>query len=173
MWAIVAPASNARWVDSICSAGVVGNAGLSFLRGTEPVIATATTTGRMASSLALARAPLTIYPIARALPSARGRRSRRGRRPGATTRNKCLIGATGSVSRNSLLRSKRRNKFPARANKFPARRRREFVSQLAEFASVFETDFRKKRPNRRNSLHFSLRPGNLAQNPTDDTWTSD
>ena len=34
-------------VDAICSAGVVGSAGLSFLRGAEPVIATATTTGRM------------------------------------------------------------------------------------------------------------------------------
>jgi hypothetical protein len=28
---------------------------------------------------------------------------------------------------------------------------------------VFETDFRKKRLNQRNSLHFSLRPGNLAR----------
>ena len=47
MCAIVAPASKAWRVDSICSAGVVGTAGLSFLRGTEPVIATVTTTGRM------------------------------------------------------------------------------------------------------------------------------
>ena len=45
MWARDAPASNASWVDSICSAGVTGTAGLSFLRGTEPVIATATTMG--------------------------------------------------------------------------------------------------------------------------------
>jgi hypothetical protein len=40
----VAPASNASWVLSICSAGVVGKAGLSRLRGTEPVMATAMTT---------------------------------------------------------------------------------------------------------------------------------
>ena len=42
-----APASNAAWVDSICSDGVTGTAGLSFLRGTEPVIATAMTIGFM------------------------------------------------------------------------------------------------------------------------------
>jgi hypothetical protein len=42
---IVAPASKASWVDSICSSGVTGSAGLSFLRGTEPVIATAIGTG--------------------------------------------------------------------------------------------------------------------------------
>ena len=35
-----APASKASWVDSICSAGVTGTAGLSFLRGTAPVMAT-------------------------------------------------------------------------------------------------------------------------------------
>ena len=40
-------------VDSICSGGVTGRAGLSFLRGTEPVIATAMTTGLMAPSLGL------------------------------------------------------------------------------------------------------------------------
>src|ERR1700761_6622947 len=43
----VAPASNAAWVLSTCSAGVMGTAGLSALRGTEPVMATATTTGLM------------------------------------------------------------------------------------------------------------------------------
>src|SRR4051794_35150895 len=43
--AMVAPASKASWVDSICSDGVTGNAGLSFFRGTEPVIATVITTG--------------------------------------------------------------------------------------------------------------------------------
>ena len=36
----VAPASYAAWVDSICSLGVTGTAGLSFLRGKEPVMAT-------------------------------------------------------------------------------------------------------------------------------------
>ena len=36
----VAPASKASWVDSTCSATVIGTAGLSFLRGSEPVIAT-------------------------------------------------------------------------------------------------------------------------------------
>jgi hypothetical protein len=46
-----APASKASCVDSICSAGVTGTAGLSFLRGTEPVMATAITTGFMAVSL--------------------------------------------------------------------------------------------------------------------------
>jgi len=35
----------AACVLSICSAGVIGTAGLSFLRGTDPVIATETTTG--------------------------------------------------------------------------------------------------------------------------------
>src|SRR5215207_11222789 len=46
-----APASNASWVDSICSAVEIGTAGLSFLRGTEPVMATAMTTGFIAKSL--------------------------------------------------------------------------------------------------------------------------
>jgi hypothetical protein len=32
-------------VDSICSSGVTGTAGLSFLRGSAPVIATVMTTG--------------------------------------------------------------------------------------------------------------------------------
>ena len=40
-----APASNASCVDSICSAGVTGTAGLSFLRGSAPVIATVMMTG--------------------------------------------------------------------------------------------------------------------------------
>jgi hypothetical protein len=44
-----APASNASWVDSTCSAGVIGTAGLSRLRGTEPVIATAITMGFIAA----------------------------------------------------------------------------------------------------------------------------
>src|SRR6476660_1864666 len=43
----VAPASKASLVLSICSVGVIGTARLSFLRGTEPVIATVTTTGVM------------------------------------------------------------------------------------------------------------------------------
>src|SRR3954470_21909301 len=51
MWTSEAPASNASWVDSICSDTVTGSAGLSFLRGTEPVIATAMTTGLMANIL--------------------------------------------------------------------------------------------------------------------------
>jgi hypothetical protein len=34
-------------MDSICSAGVIGTAGLSRFRGTEPVMATAMTTGFM------------------------------------------------------------------------------------------------------------------------------
>src|SRR6478736_2563173 len=42
-----APASKASCVESICSAGVTGSAGLSFFRGTEPVMATAMTTGFM------------------------------------------------------------------------------------------------------------------------------
>ena len=37
---MVAPASNAAWVDSTCSLTVIGTAGLCSLRGTEPVIAT-------------------------------------------------------------------------------------------------------------------------------------
>src|SRR5918993_2417992 len=41
----LAPASYASCVDSICSDGVIGTAGLSRLRGTDPVIATAITTG--------------------------------------------------------------------------------------------------------------------------------
>ena len=36
----VAPASKAACVDSTCSATVIGTAGLSFLRGSEPVMAT-------------------------------------------------------------------------------------------------------------------------------------
>ena len=39
------PASKAAWVDSICSEGVTGTAGLSFLVGTEPVIAQVTIHG--------------------------------------------------------------------------------------------------------------------------------
>src|SRR3954465_843264 len=46
-----APASNASWVDSICSAVEIGTAGLSFLRGTEPVKGAAMKTGFMAKSL--------------------------------------------------------------------------------------------------------------------------
>src|ERR1700724_1040588 len=37
------------------------------------------------------------------------------------------------------------------------------VAQTTAFADVFETDLRKKRLNRRNSLHFTLRPGNSAR----------
>src|SRR5687768_12708443 len=40
-----APASKASCVDSICSAGVTGTAGLSAFFGTEPVIATVMMTG--------------------------------------------------------------------------------------------------------------------------------
>src|SRR5215469_7376278 len=36
----VAPASNASWVDSICSLIVIGTAGLSAFVGNDPVIAT-------------------------------------------------------------------------------------------------------------------------------------
>src|SRR5712692_10121991 len=54
MWTSEAPASNASCVDSICSAVVIGTAGLSRLRGTEPVIATAMTTGLMVRSCAVA-----------------------------------------------------------------------------------------------------------------------
>src|SRR5262245_11457376 len=38
--ATLAPASNASCVDSICSLGVTGTAGVSALRGIAPVIAT-------------------------------------------------------------------------------------------------------------------------------------
>src|SRR6266702_4796370 len=54
MWPSEAPASNAPCVDSICSEVVIGTAGLSRLRGTEPVIATAMTTGLMVCSCAVA-----------------------------------------------------------------------------------------------------------------------
>src|SRR5688500_16070146 len=40
-----APASKASCVDSTCSAGVTGTAGLSFFFGTAPVIATVMMTG--------------------------------------------------------------------------------------------------------------------------------
>src|SRR5215470_16287371 len=40
MCATEAPASKASWVDSICSLGVIGTAGVSALRGMAPVIAT-------------------------------------------------------------------------------------------------------------------------------------
>ena len=50
MWTRVAPASKAAWVLSTCSVGVVGTAGLSALRGTDPVMATAMTTGDIDSS---------------------------------------------------------------------------------------------------------------------------
>src|SRR5690348_492370 len=46
-----APASYAWWVLSTCSDGVTGTAGLFFLRGTEPVMATATIIGCIESSL--------------------------------------------------------------------------------------------------------------------------
>src|SRR3954471_4181209 len=45
-WASVAPASKAACVDSTCSATVIGTAGLSLLRGREPVIATVMTQGK-------------------------------------------------------------------------------------------------------------------------------
>src|SRR3990172_1736032 len=45
MCASEAPASKACCVDSICSAGVTGTAGLSFFFGTAPVIATVMMTG--------------------------------------------------------------------------------------------------------------------------------
>src|SRR3982750_1044666 len=48
IWTRVAPASKAACVLSICSGDVTGRAGLSFLRGTDPVMATAMTTGFMA-----------------------------------------------------------------------------------------------------------------------------
>src|SRR5579862_2196964 len=49
MWASEAPASNASRMDSICSAGVIGTAGLSRFLGTDPVMATAITTGFMSN----------------------------------------------------------------------------------------------------------------------------
>jgi len=42
MWASAAPASKAFWLDSTCSAGVTGTAGLSAFLGTEPVARLAT-----------------------------------------------------------------------------------------------------------------------------------
>src|SRR5687768_15237153 len=45
MWTSDAPASKASWVDSICCGGVTGTAGLSFFRGTAPVMATVMMTG--------------------------------------------------------------------------------------------------------------------------------
>ena len=39
-WTSVAPASNAAWVDSTCSATLIGTAGLSAFFGSDPVIAT-------------------------------------------------------------------------------------------------------------------------------------
>src|SRR5918997_6119861 len=44
----VAPTSKASRVLATCSEGRIGTAGLSFLRGTDPVIATAMTTGFIA-----------------------------------------------------------------------------------------------------------------------------
>src|ERR1700722_15941112 len=55
MWTSDAPASKASCVDSTCSATVIGTAGLSTFRGTEPVIATARTTGLILSPLLLLR----------------------------------------------------------------------------------------------------------------------
>src|SRR5918996_519336 len=43
--ASVAPASNASCVDSTCSATAIGTAGLSFLLGSDPVMATVITQG--------------------------------------------------------------------------------------------------------------------------------
>src|SRR5919107_2984586 len=57
MWTSEAPASNASWVDSICSDTVTGSAGLSFLRGTDPVIATVITAGLMILLLSRMDAP--------------------------------------------------------------------------------------------------------------------
>ena len=47
-----APASYAACVDSICSATVIGTAGLSFFVGTEPVMATVMMHGVLMSLLA-------------------------------------------------------------------------------------------------------------------------
>src|SRR5688572_17624386 len=71
-----APASKASCVDSICSAGVTGTAGLSFFFGTAPVMATVMMTGwlmrgiigremkkpRVPKSAPVARAPATREP---------------------------------------------------------------------------------------------------------------
>jgi hypothetical protein len=67
--------------------------------------------------------------------------------PNESTSRDARPGARIDFAPNSVLRSKRRKQFPARANKFPARPRRgicEFALQATEFADVFETDFREK-----------------------------
>src|ERR1051326_6454034 len=65
MWTSDAPASNASCADSISSDVVIGTAGLSRLRGTDPVIATAMTTGRIVRSC-FACPAFAGYPAARA-----------------------------------------------------------------------------------------------------------
>jgi hypothetical protein len=52
--------------------------------------------------------------------------------------------------------------IPCSRELIPCSSAQGILSQTAEFADVFGTDFRKKRLNRRNSLHFSLPPGNSA-----------
>ena len=72
----------------------------------------------------------------------------RANRPPATP----IPGTRIDFAPNSLLQSKMRRQFPARANEFPARPRREFTLQATEFADAFETDFRG---NTANSAKFT------------------
>ncbi len=76
----LAPASNAACVLSTCSAGVVGTAGLSALRGTEPVMATAITTGVMVRTPQTSKK--TVSPALAGGCRTRRRRRRRSLAPG-------------------------------------------------------------------------------------------
>src|SRR5436305_5540687 len=70
-WTNVAPASNASCVDSTCSDTEMGTAGLSFLRGNDPVMATVTMQG-----VVMTKALLSTDPDAR---------WRKGRAPACTS----------------------------------------------------------------------------------------
>ena len=51
MWTSAAPASKAACVDSICSSGVIGTAGLLAFCGRDPVMATLMTAGRVTAPI--------------------------------------------------------------------------------------------------------------------------
>src|SRR5271156_1654252 len=76
------------------------------------------------------------------------------------------VAARESISRPIPCSGPKRGINSLRGRKNSLLARLGSISQIAEFADVFETDFRKNRLIRRNSLRFSLRPGNLARQET-------
>src|ERR1700722_2029482 len=79
---------------------------------------------------------------------------------------------TDRFAPNSLLRSKRRKQFPARANEFPTGSIRNLPRKILNLPMFSRLLVREKRPIPRNSLLFSLRPGNSAHQKTGNLSTA-